>query len=177
MSAERFFPHQGEGARLAAVALLMASCLWLPARVSAAPPAAGAEADAASIEACLADPSMRGRDPHECGDRVLRQCLADASRAASANATIACEKRREEAWNVIARESYHALDARLGDADRHLLRASQAQFELDLRDLCAVAHALAGSDAELSAASCASDLVASRALSLRKLVGRGGSAH
>ncbi len=176
MSAERFFPHRGKGVRLAAVALLIASCLWLPVRASAAPPAAGAEADAASIEACLADPSLRGRDPHECGDRVLRQCLAEASRATIASATVACEKRREEAWNVIARESYHALESRLGDADRHLLRASQAQFELDLRDLCAVAHALSGSDAELSAASCASDLVASRALSLRKLGGRGGAA-
>jgi hypothetical protein len=174
MSAEPFFPHRDEGARLAALALLIASCLWLPARASAAPPAAGAEADAASIEACLADPSMRGRDPHECGNRLVPQCLAEASRAASA--TVACEKRREEAWNVIARESYRALESRLGDADRHLLRASQAQFELDLRDLCAVAHALAGSDAELSAASCASDLVASRALSLRKLAGRGGAA-
>ncbi|MGC1577690.1 MAG: hypothetical protein WA813_16520 [Beijerinckiaceae bacterium] len=177
MTARTFIPRRGEGARLAAVALLLAPCLWLAADASAAPRPAGAEADAASIEACLADPSMRGRDPHECGDRVLRQCLSDASRATNASATVACEKRREEAWIVIARESYHALDARLGDADRHLLRASQAQFELDLRDLCAVAHALAGSDAELAAASCASDLVASRALSLRKLAGRGAAAR
>ena len=78
---------------------------------------------------------------------------------------------------MIARESYHTLDSRLGDADRHLLRASQAQFELELRDLCAVAHALAKSDAELASGSCASDLVASRALSLRKLAGRGAEAH
>jgi hypothetical protein len=119
---------------------------------------------------------VRDHDPHECGDGVLRACL-DASHPTSASATVACEKRREDAWNVIARESYHALDSKLGDADRHLLRASQAQFELDLRDLCAVARALAKSDAELRAATCASDLVASRALSLRKLAGRGAEAH
>lgn len=152
-------------------ALLIASCHWFAAEASAAPPPASAEADAASIEACLADPSMRDHDPHECGDRVLRACLPDAS------APVACEKRREDAWNVIARESYHALDSKLGDAERHLLRASQAQFELDLRDLCAVARALAKSDADLAAASCASDLVASRALSLRKLAGPGAEAR
>jgi hypothetical protein len=177
MTARTFIPRRSEGARLAAAALLLAPCLWLAADASAAPPPAGAEADAASIEACLADPSMRGRDPHECGDRVLRQCLDAAYAASGASATVRCEKRREEAWNVLARESYHALESRLGDADRHLLRASQAQFELDLRDLCAVVHALTEMQADLAAASCASDLVASRALSLRKLTGRDAEAH
>jgi hypothetical protein len=174
MNAGRFL-CRSEGARLAMAVFLLASCLWLAGEASAASPTPSAEADAASIEACLGDPSMGGHDLHECGDRVLHQCLGDASHAASTS--IACEKRRGGAWNVIARESYHAIESRLSDADRHLLRASQAQFELELRDLCSVAHALAGSDAELATASCASDLVASRALSLRKLAGRGAAAH
>ena len=102
------------------------------------------------------------------------QCLVNADGAGTPSSSVACEKRREDAWNVIARRTYHALDAKLGEADRHLLRASQAQFELDLRDLCAVARSLAGGDPDLASASCASDLVASRALSLLKLAaGRG----
>ncbi|MBV9589420.1 MAG: hypothetical protein JO310_07475 [Hyphomicrobiales bacterium] len=174
MMASHFFPCRAFGARAGVTALILAAGLCIGAPLRAAPPSATAQEDAARIEACLDDPALQGRDPHECGDRVLRPCLANASGASSASAALACEKRREEAWNVIVRQNYHALESRLGDAERHLLRATQAQFELQLRDLCAIAHALAGSDAELATASCASDLVASRALSLRKLAGRGG---
>ncbi|MBV8450111.1 MAG: hypothetical protein JO124_19205 [Hyphomicrobiales bacterium] len=163
--------------RLAAAVPLLALCLLPQGLACAAPPAAGAEADAALIEACLGDPSMRGRDPHECGDRVLQACGATGSGGGAASAVLSCEKRREEAWNVIARQTYHALESRLDDAGRHLLRASQAQFELDLRDLCALARVLVASDAELAAASCASDLVASRALSLRRLAKPDAAAH
>lgn len=174
MSANLLILRPYEGARLAGAALLLASCQWFAIEACAAPPAAGAEADAVSIKACLIDPSSRDHDPHECGDRVLHACLDDPSHAAGA--PLACEKRREEAWNVIARESYHAVETKLGDAERHLLRASQAQFELDLRDLCAVARSLARGDPDLAGASCASDLVAARALSLRKLAGSGADA-
>ena len=173
MSAAGFILRRSWDPRLAVAVLLLTASLFTGAPAPAASPAASAEADGAAIEACLGDPSMRGRDPHECGDRVLSSCLASASGGSAVTAALACEKRREEAWNVIARQTYHALESRLGDADRHLLRASQAQFELDLRDLCAVAHALGGRDAELATASCASDLVASRALILRRLAGHG----
>jgi hypothetical protein len=172
MSPASFTAAARRGARFGIAALTITFCLLL-GLASAAPAGPSAEADAASIEACLGDPSMSGRDPHECGDRVTRQCLADANGAGATGSALACEKRRADAWNLIARRTYHALEAKLGDADRHLLRASQAQFELELRDLCAVARSLGGGDLDLAAASCASDLDASRALSLLKLARRG----
>jgi hypothetical protein len=172
MKGTSFTERRGEGARIVLAACALAAFLLLGEAAGAAPPGSNAEADAASIEACLADPSMSGHDPHGCGDRI--QCLVNADGTGTPSSSVACEKRREDAWNVIARRTYHALDAKLGEADRHLLRASQAQFELDLRDLCAVARSLAGGDPDLASASCASDLVASRALSLLKLAaGRG----
>jgi hypothetical protein len=153
-----------------AAVLALAMCLSAGIAARAAPAAPAAEADALSIEACLAEPSMNGRDPRECGDRILRQCLADANAASQAGAiAIACEKRRSDAWNLLARRAYRRLEAKLGDADRRLLRTAQVQFELELRDLCAATRMLAGGDPDLASAACASDLVAAHALSLARL--------
>lgn len=134
------------------------------------------EADAASVEACLDDPAASGSDPRQCGERLVRQCAADAKGAGRAGeAALACEKRRGDAWNLIARKAYRRLEAKLGDADRHLLRTSQVQFELELRDLCTAARAVAAGDPDLAAASCISELVATRALILVKLAAGGAA--
>jgi hypothetical protein len=157
------------------LALTVFFSLSIGAAAQAAP---GAEAgtDATSIEACLGEPSMAGRDPRECGERVLRQCLADANDASHAAAgAIACEKRRAAAWILLGRQAFRRIEAKLGDADRHLLRTSEAQFELDLRDLCAATRMLAGGDPDLAAASCASDLVAARTLTLLRLAAGSGA--
>jgi len=156
-------------------ALAAVLCL-LSGIVAAAAPAAGVEADAASIEACLNDPSPGGRDPRECGERIVRRCVADGN--AGQATPLACEKRRGDAWSLIARQAYRQLETKLGEAERHLLRTSQVQFELELRDLCMATRAVAGGDPDLSAASCASDLLASRALILSRLAaGRGATAR
>jgi hypothetical protein len=115
---------------------------------------------------------MSGRDPRACGDKIMRPCLANAMPAAPA-LTLACEQRLAAAWSSLSRQAYRQIETRLGEADKRSLRTSQVQFELELRDLCAVARALAGGDGELAAASCSSDLLASRALSLAKLAGSG----
>jgi hypothetical protein len=82
---------------------------------------------------------------------------------------VRCEQKRSDAWLFLARQAYHQLEAKLGDADRKLLRTSQVQFELELRDLCMAARAALGGDPDLATASCSSDLNAARALALRRL--------
>jgi hypothetical protein len=152
--------------------------LALPAAFAAkAAPPPGADADAALIEACRSEPNMAKRDPRECGERLLRQCLADAGDAArQAQSVIACEKRRGDAWNVIARKAYHDIEAKLGAEDKRRLRTSQVQFELELADLCAAIRGLGAGDPDVATASCASDVIAARALSLSRLAaGRGAS--
>jgi hypothetical protein len=161
--------------RLRHVAALAAfMCLPLGLGATAAP---DADADAAGIEACLVEPAMAGRDLRECGERLFRQCLADAGDAGrQAKDAIACETRRGNAWALIARKAYRDMEARLNDAERRLLRTSQVQFELELKDLCAAARGLAKGDADLAAAACTSDLIAARAISLTRLAtGRGAS--
>lgn len=156
---------------------LMILCAF-PAGIAAkAAPAPGADADAASIEACLSDTGMAGRDPRECGERLMRQCLADAGDAARQTPTaIACEKRRGDAWNLVARKAYRDMEAKLGADDKRRLRTSQVQFELELADLCAAIRGLGAGDPDLATASCVSDVIAARALSLSRLAaGRGAS--
>ncbi|SDR29935.1 hypothetical protein SAMN05519103_01830 [Rhizobiales bacterium GAS113] len=159
-------PRLLPGAALVACALWL--CVGLPA--GAAPTAPAADADAALIDACLNDAGMKGRDPRECGERVIRACLAEAGGSSTAAMTaLACEKRRSDAWGLRARQAYRQVESKLGDADKRLLRTSQVQFELELRDLCAATRSLPGGDPELAAAACASDLVAARALTLARL--------
>jgi hypothetical protein len=153
-------------------ALAAALCLSSAGAATGASP--GADADAATLEACRSEPSMSGRDPRECGERLFRQCLAEAGDAGRQPAgMLACEKRRAEAWNALGRQAYRRIEAKLGDADRRLLRTSQVQFELELRDLCAATRMLNGGDPDLVQASCASDLIAARALVLARLAGGG----
>jgi hypothetical protein len=155
--------------RSSAIAAALIGAVWLcgGCRAEAAP---AADADAALIEACLNDAAMKGRDPRDCGDRVVQACLAEAGGSSGAAApALACEKRRRDAWILLSRQAYRQVEAKLGDADKRLLRTSQVQFELALRDLCSATRTLVGSDPELAAASCASDLVAARALALARI--------
>ena len=155
----------------------LALMLFLATHVGyAAGAAPGADADAASIEACLAEPGMAGRDPRECGERLTRRCLADAGDAArQTQSVIACAKRRGDAWNVIARKAYHEMEAKLGADDKRRLRTSQVQFELELSELCAAIRGLGAGDPDLATASCAADVIAARALGLARLAGGRGA--
>jgi hypothetical protein len=153
----------------------LAAFLCLPLGVGARA-VQDADVDAAVIEACLGEPAMAGRDLRECGERLFRQCLTVAGNAGETKGAIACETRRGNAWALIARKAYRDMEARLSDAERRLLRTSQVQFELELKDLCAAARGLAKGDADLAAAACTSDVIAARALSLMRLAtGRGAS--
>ena len=152
---------------------------WVPALLfcllashAKAATSAEAEADGVVIEACLDDPQMAGRDPRQCAERVLKSCLSARGDAGQTPAgTLACEKRRGEAWITVERQAYRRIEMRLTDADKRLLRTSQVQFELELSDLCTAARKLAGGDPDLAQAACVSDVVAARALSLLRLAG------
>jgi hypothetical protein len=162
---------------LAAPKLALALILCLsPGDLAKAATSAEAEADGAAIEACLNEPQMIGHDPRECGERLLKSCLAAAGDAAQTpSGAIACEKRRGEAWITVLRQAYRRIDAKLADTDKRLLRTSQVQFELELKDLCTATRELAGGDAELAMAACVSDVIAGRALSLVRLAGGRGA--
>jgi len=175
MSSTRQRPRLSSKTWLGALCTALGA-MWLglgrPA-VAAAGAAASGDADAALIEACLNDAAMKGHDLRDCGERVMRACLAEPGaanqQAANQQAALGCEKRRGVAWAYLAREAYRQIEARLADAEKRQLRTSQVQFELEQRDLCAATRMLAGGDPELAAASCASDLAAARALILTRL--------
>jgi hypothetical protein len=157
-----------------AAGLAALSCLACGSVEAATP---STDADAAAIEACLGEPAMAGRDPRACGDRLYRSCVAEAGAAAEQKSgALACEKRRGDAWNIIARQTYRRVEAKLGDNDKRLLRTSQVQFELELSDLCSAARALGGGDPDLAAAVCSSELVTARALILKRIAGERGAA-
>jgi hypothetical protein len=164
--------HRGFAFRLLQAATLAAvSCLAAISTARAAP-GADADGDAAAIETCLAEPAMSGRDPRECGERLFHACLSAAGDAGrTILGAVSCETRRGEAWNVIARRTYRQIEAKLGDAEKRLLRTSQVQFELELSDLCRATRTIAGSDPALAEAVCTSALIASHALDLSRLAG------
>ena len=164
--------HRGFASRLLRMATVAAvSCLAAAATARAAQ-GADADADAATIETCLAEPAMSGRDPRECGERLFRSCLAAAGDAGhTILGAVSCEMRRGEAWNIIARRTYRRIEAKLGDAEKRLLRTSQVQFELELSDLCRATRTIAGGDPVLAEAVCTSALIASHALDLSRLAG------
>jgi hypothetical protein len=161
------------GAGAAALAALASLWLWAGEGALAAAVGPSAEADAAALEACLAEPAMAGRDLRECGERLLKSCLADAGNAPTA--ATSCEKRRGDAWNAVARQAYHRIEAKLGDAEKRRLRVSQVQFERELSDLCAATRGLSGGDPERAELACASEAVAARAIVLRSLAARAAS--
>ena len=157
-----------------AIAVTALSCLAGGSAEAATP---GTDADAAAIEACLAEPAMAGRDPRECGESLYRSCVSEAGAVAEQKGgALACEKRRGDAWNIIARQTYRRIEAKLSDNDKRLLRTSQVQFELELSDLCSTARALGGDDPDLAAAVCSSELVTARALILKRIAGERGAA-
>lgn len=171
------YSSAGFGARLCSplgAALLTVLTLIDPARPAHAattPPAA--EGDAAAIATCLTEPALKGLDPRACGDHIVRACLDEAGSKPAPSVQLRCEQRRSDAWILLARQAYRQLEARLGDADRKLLRASQVQFELELRDMCMAARGALGGDPDLATATCSTDLNASRALILRRLADPG----
>jgi hypothetical protein len=152
-----------------AALIIVLTCLNAAHPCYAAPSPPSAESDAAAIGACLSEPATIGLDPRTCGDRVVRKCLGEGGSNSPPPVQLRCEQRRSDAWSLLARQAYREIEAKLGDANRRLLRTSQVQFELELRDLCIVARAAMGGDPDLATASCSGDLLASRALVLRKL--------
>jgi hypothetical protein len=146
-----------------------------PSRAASIPPFA--ESDAAAVATCLSEPAMNGLDPRACGERVVRKCLDEGGSDALPPIQLRCEQRRSDAWTLLARQAYRQIEAKLDDADRRLLRTSQVQFELELRDLCTVARAATGGDPDLATATCSGDVLALRALALRRLAGNGAAVH
>jgi hypothetical protein len=160
-----------------AALIIVLACLNATHPCYAAPSPPTAEGDAAAIAACLSEPATNGLDPRTCGDRVMRICLDGGGSNSPPPDRLRCEQRRSDAWTLLARQAYREIEAKLGDANRRLLRTSQVQFELELRDLCIVARAAMGGDPDLATASCSGDLLASRALVLRKLANGGAGAY
>jgi hypothetical protein len=153
------------GATLALAALSAASA-------TAAPVPPSAQADAVAIAACLGAAAP--------GQEVLcleGPALSGCEPRPPGPASVACEKRRVDAWGLVAREAYRALEERLSETDKRLLRTSQVQFELALRDLCAVAGSLAPAERDRARAACAARLIAFRALVLRRMAAKPFSAR